>query len=125
MGPRALKHKPERWVSENATKRQKYCVAFGAGYASCPGQYIARIQLSKITATLVRDCDILEQNPKQDWKYSALFTVVCHVWSVLVKRSQSPQSVFSKMASKQDLFTVHVYSNDVCMNCIAMAGIRI
>lgn len=38
---------------------------FGAGYAACPGQNLARVELAKICATLFRDYDIRQVDPKQ------------------------------------------------------------
>lgn len=59
---------------------------FGAGYGSCPGQNIAKIELAKITATLVRDYNICQVNEHQDWKWKAYFTVVPHSWPVLISK---------------------------------------
>ncbi|KAI0149376.1 cytochrome P450 [Pestalotiopsis sp. NC0098] len=92
-GPTAREFRPERWLSSSAeddranNKMQRYWIPFGAGYASCPGQNIARIQLSKIAATLVRDYDIRQKDPRQDWTYKAYFTVVPRGWPVIVKKS--------------------------------------
>ncbi|KAI0123571.1 benzoate 4-monooxygenase cytochrome P450 [Xylariales sp. AK1849] len=86
-GPDAREFRPDRWLSGDATMMQKSWIPFGAGYASCPGQNIARIELSKITATLVRDYDIWQKDKNQEWQYRAYFTVVPHTWPVYVKRS--------------------------------------
>ncbi|CAJ2503302.1 Uu.00g106960.m01.CDS01 [Anthostomella pinea] len=59
---------------------------WGMGYASCPGQHIARVQLTKITATVVRDYDIRQVDPKQEWTWSAYFTVVPHDWPVYISK---------------------------------------
>ncbi|KAI1871529.1 uncharacterized protein JN550_004523 [Neoarthrinium moseri] len=90
-GPDAREFNPERWLSEGSAKMQKYWIPFGAGYASCPGQNIARIELSKITATIVRDYDIHLVDKAQEWKYKAYFTVVPHSWPVYVNRAKSGQ----------------------------------
>jgi cytochrome P450 len=45
------------------------------GYASCPGQNIARIELSKICATLVREYDIRQVDHEQEWTWKANYTV--------------------------------------------------
>jgi cytochrome P450 len=86
-GPTVKEFRPERWLSESAAKLQKYWIPFGAGYASCPGQNVARIQLSKIAATLVRQYDIRQVDPEQSWKYKAYFTVVPYDWPVYVSRA--------------------------------------
>jgi cytochrome P450 len=59
---------------------------FGAGYGSCPGQNIAKIELSKITATIVRDYDIRQVNKDQNWQWKAYFTVVPHSWPVFIDK---------------------------------------
>jgi cytochrome P450 len=56
------------------------------GYASCPGQNIAKIELSKICATLVRDYDIRQVDPAQEWTWKANFTVTPENWPCYVKR---------------------------------------
>ncbi|KAF7536479.1 hypothetical protein G7054_g4508 [Neopestalotiopsis clavispora] len=86
-GPTAREFRPERWLGTEGLKMQKYWIPFGAGYASCPGQNIARIQISKISATLVRDYDIRQADPAQNWTYKAYFTVAPRGWPVLVRRS--------------------------------------
>lgn len=65
---------------------------WGAGYASCPGQHIARLQLSKISATVVRDYDIRQVNGEAEWRWSAWFTCVPHDWPVYVERRHEGSS---------------------------------
>jgi cytochrome P450 len=86
-GADAREFNPDRWLKADSAMMQKYWVPFGAGYASCPGQNIARIELSKITAMLVRDFDICQQDKNQEWQYRAYFTTVPHSWPVIVKRT--------------------------------------
>lgn len=63
---------------------------FGVGYQSCPGQHVAKMELSKITATIVRDYDIRQVNKDQQWQWKAYFTVVPHSWPCYItKREQS------------------------------------
>ena len=59
---------------------------FGAGYGGCPGQSIAKIELAKIAATLVKDYKIKQVDPVQDWQWKAYFTVVPHSWPVYVEK---------------------------------------
>lgn len=56
------------------------------GYASCPGQNLAKIEMSKICATLVRDYDIRQINTKQEWTWKAFFTVAPHNWLCYIER---------------------------------------
>jgi cytochrome P450 len=58
------------------------------GYASCPGHHIARIELSKICATLVRDYSFKQVDPKQEWKWAAYFTVVPEDWPCYVTKRE-------------------------------------
>lgn len=73
-GQDADKFKPERWLVEDAARLDKYFIPvrttsppaevplyrpltdmisqFGVGYMSCPGQHIARMELSKICSTV-------------------------------------------------------------------------
>lgn len=59
------------------------------GYNSCPGQNVAKMELSKITATMVRDYDIRLVNKSQQWSWKAYFTVVPHSWPVFIERRKS------------------------------------
>jgi cytochrome P450 len=57
---------------------------------SCPGQHIAKIELSKISATIVRDYEIRQVNPGQEWQWKAYFSLAPHSWPCYVeKRKQA------------------------------------
>ncbi|KAK3988704.1 cytochrome P450 [Cladorrhinum sp. PSN332] len=84
-GQDAKEFRPERWLEENAKELERWFMAFGQGYQSCPGQHIARIEMSKIAATLVRDYDIEQVDPKKNWEWVAYFTVVPESWPVYIK----------------------------------------
>ncbi|KAJ4245776.1 hypothetical protein NW762_013900 [Fusarium torreyae] len=85
-GEDAHEFKPDRWLEGDIAAKEKYWIPFGAGYGSCPGQNVAKIELAKITATLVRDYSIRQVDPKQEWKWKAYFTVVPHSWPVFVDK---------------------------------------
>ncbi|KAF4974568.1 hypothetical protein FZEAL_8540 [Fusarium zealandicum] len=85
-GQDAHEFNPDRWLGADAAALDKYWVPFGAGYGSCPGQNVAKIELNKIAATLIRDYDIQQVDKKQEWKWKAYFTVVPHSWPVFVDR---------------------------------------
>lgn len=85
-GKDASEFKPERWFREDAGRLEKWFLPWGFGYASCPGQNIAKIELSKICATLVRDYDFKQVDPKQEWTWKAYFTVVPENWPCKVKK---------------------------------------
>ncbi|EMR69153.1 putative benzoate 4-monooxygenase cytochrome p450 protein [Eutypa lata UCREL1] len=55
-------------------------------YNRCPGHHLAKLQLSKIAATIVRDYSIRMVNPQSEWKWKAYFTCVPHSWPVYVER---------------------------------------
>lgn len=59
---------------------------FGAGYNSCPGHYIAKMELSKITATILRDYDLKLVDETREWHWRAYFTVVPKGWPVYVTK---------------------------------------
>ncbi|KAI4914601.1 hypothetical protein J4E90_004632 [Alternaria incomplexa] len=77
---------PDRWSNEDSAAKEKYWIPFGAGYGGCPGQNIAKIELAKIAATLVRDYKIKQVDPTQDWRWKAYFTVVPHSWPVYIEK---------------------------------------
>ncbi|KAH8651152.1 cytochrome P450 [Xylariales sp. PMI_506] len=77
---------PERWLSSDIASKEQYWLVFGLGYASCPGQNLARIELSKITATLVRDYNFRQQDPEQEWKIKAYFGIVPYDWPCYVSK---------------------------------------
>ncbi|CAO2654611.1 Nn.00g113440.m01.CDS01 [Neocucurbitaria sp. VM-36] len=85
-GEDAHEFNPDRWFEGDATEKEKYWIPFGAGYGSCPGQNIAKVELAKITATLVRDYNITQVDKQQEWKWKAYFTVVPHSWPVLISK---------------------------------------
>ncbi|CAF3544258.1 unnamed protein product [Fusarium graminearum] len=85
-GEDAHEFKPNRWSKGDAAVKEKFWILFGAGYGSCPGQNVAKIELAKMTATLVRDYNIQQVDPKQEWSWKAYFTVVPHSWPVLVEK---------------------------------------
>lgn len=58
---------------------------------SCSGRNLAKIELFKICATLVRDYDIRQVHPGREWQWKAYFTVVPHSWPCYVeKRKHMP-----------------------------------
>ncbi|KAK6703612.1 hypothetical protein SNK04_013541 [Fusarium graminearum] len=85
-GEDAHEFKPDRWLKGDAAVKEKFWIPFGAGYGSCPGQNVAKVELAKMTATLVRDYNIQQVDPKQEWSWKAYFTVVPHSWPVLVEK---------------------------------------
>ncbi|RKU39859.1 hypothetical protein DL546_000216 [Coniochaeta pulveracea] len=91
-GPDADEFKPQRWLAESAAAIEKYWIPFGAGYMSCPGQNVTKIELSKITATIVRDYDIRQVDTNQEWKYKAYFTVVPHSWPCIIQKREQGAS---------------------------------
>lgn len=115
-GSDASEFNPDRWLRPDAAEKEKCFIPvsaqyfhlrsisvrdedepdwpstqWGAGYASCPGQHAARLQLSKIAATVVRDYNIRQVNPKQDWTWGAWFTCVPHDWPVYIEKCTEPK----------------------------------
>ena len=50
---------------------------------------IAKIELSKIAAVLVRDYDIRRVDEGTAWKWKAYITVVPHSWDCYIKKAGS------------------------------------
>lgn len=85
-----------RWFGSNATQLETYSVSArtsrnvdadlfrphanhlqsSAGYGLCPGQSIAKIELTQTRAMLVRDCEIHQVDKDQDGQCKAYFTMV-------------------------------------------------
>ncbi|KAK4184558.1 putative cytochrome P450 E-class, group I [Podospora australis] len=84
-GEDAREFRPERWLWEKAATLERWFMPWGQGYNSCPGQHIARMEMSKLAATLVRDYDIRQVDPRKDWEWRAYFTVVPHSWPCYIK----------------------------------------
>lgn len=96
---------PDRWLAEGIDAKYKHWLVvsksiihrkqtqiitnqtqFGLGFNRCPGEQLALLQIFKISATLVRDYDINQVDPGNEWKYKAYFTVVPHSWPVYITR---------------------------------------
>ena len=58
----------------------------------CPGQHLADIEITKITATLIRDYDFELVNPEQDWVVRSWFIAMPGKWYVKLKRRQTVQA---------------------------------
>ncbi|RYP51953.1 hypothetical protein DL768_002829 [Monosporascus sp. mg162] len=85
-GEDAREFNPDRWLQPDIASKEKYFIPWGAGYASCPGQTVAKIQLLKVAASIVRDYDIRQVEPGKEWKWAAHFTVVPHDWPVYITK---------------------------------------
>ncbi|KAK8867562.1 cytochrome P450 E-class group I [Apiospora arundinis] len=86
-GNDAREFNPDRWLSgAAAAKLDKDYMPFGLGYASCPGQNLARLEMAKIGATLVLNYDIRQVNPKQEMRYKAFFSLIAHMPPCYVER---------------------------------------
>ncbi|KAH9995211.1 cytochrome P450 [Xylariaceae sp. FL0662B] len=89
-GPDAREFNPDRWLREDAAAlEKKYYMPFGAGFESCPGHHVAKMELSKITATILRDYDIRQVDQNQEWQWKAYFTVVPRSCPVYVNKRGS------------------------------------
>lgn len=88
FGPDAETFNPERWlISTTVTKElERHLIAFGMGYNVCPGQNVAKIELSKVTATILRDFDLQLENPKKDWEYHRTFIAPQRGWDCFLTR---------------------------------------
>ncbi|ROV91667.1 hypothetical protein VMCG_09262 [Cytospora schulzeri] len=76
-----------RWmVNEDVAVLEKYFIPWGVGYQSCPGQNIAKIELSKIAAVLVRDYDIRQVDKDKEWEWKAYITCVPHSWDCYISK---------------------------------------
>ncbi|KAK4442996.1 Pisatin demethylase [Podospora aff. communis PSN243] len=87
-GPDANEFKPERWLDEKVSAElDHFWMPFGLGYAACPGINLAKTELSKVAASIVRDYDIRPVDPRQEWSYEAYFNALPHTWPVYVAKA--------------------------------------
>ena len=77
---------PERWLGEDGKRIEKYFIAFGAGYNSCPGRAVAFAELSKAAVMLVREFEFGMVDEGREWRYENRFTVVPYGWPCYVRR---------------------------------------
>lgn len=88
-GADAAEFHPERWLVGDVAHiaaLEKYFMPWGQGYASCPGQNIAKLEIVKMAATIVRDYDIRQVNPEQEWRWKAMFGLLPHDWPVYITK---------------------------------------
>ncbi|ETS73483.1 hypothetical protein PFICI_14429 [Pestalotiopsis fici W106-1] len=88
-GPDADEFNPDRWFEPDAALLEKHFCPWGLGWASCPGQHIARIQLSKIGATMMRDYEFKQVQPGKEWEWMAYFICVPKHWPVYISKRRS------------------------------------
>lgn len=85
-GANAQDFVPDRWFADDIEQKEKCFAPFGLGYAGCPGQHLAGIEIAKICATIVRDYDIRQVHPEQEWKYEVYFGVCPYDWPVYIEK---------------------------------------
>ncbi|KAH8649346.1 cytochrome P450 [Xylariales sp. PMI_506] len=85
-GADAEEFKPVRWMTSDITSKEPFWLVFGLGYTICPGHHLAKVELSKITATLVRDYDIRQQDPDEEWEFEAYFNTLPHGWPCYITK---------------------------------------
>ncbi|CAL3962652.1 hypothetical protein PZA11_000249 [Diplocarpon coronariae] len=89
FGPDAMTFNPRRWLDTSpaqASLMNSSMAAFGAGYNQCPGQNLARLEVFKTVAMMIRDFEIELVEPAKGWKYENYFTVAPHSWPCFVRR---------------------------------------
>ncbi|GAB1318473.1 Pisatin demethylase [Madurella fahalii] len=85
-GADANAFRPDRWLKEDSAGLDKFYMPFGLGYGTCPGINLAKMELSKLAASIVRDYVIRQVDPQQEWSYEAYFNTLPHDWPVYVER---------------------------------------
>ncbi|KAI9877155.1 MAG: Telomerase protein component 1 [Pleopsidium flavum] len=93
FGKDADSFNPERWLDQQRAKlMDKYLIHWGAGYNQCPGRNIAHLEVSKISATLLRDYNFTQVDPKQDWTFVSWFVALPANWPCYVTRRNLPET---------------------------------
>ncbi|KAL4966037.1 cytochrome P450 [Aspergillus stella-maris] len=90
FGADCNEYNPLRWLdSEARTKKMDYyLIHWGAGYNQCPGRNLAQFELSKVLVTVLRDYDIEQIDPKQEWQFETRFLAVPYGWPCRIRRRQ-------------------------------------
>ncbi|RAK96825.1 cytochrome P450 [Aspergillus ibericus CBS 121593] len=90
FGPDCNDFNPERWLDPERSKQMDpFLIHWGAGYNQCPGRNLAHFEISKLTATIVRDYDIEQVDPKKPWSFETHFTAVPYGWPCWLRRRQT------------------------------------
>ncbi|KAH7346364.1 cytochrome P450 [Rhexocercosporidium sp. MPI-PUGE-AT-0058] len=90
FGEDAATFNPRRWLDPaRASKMNSVMIAFGAGYNQCPGQNLAKLELYKTCAMVMRDFEIELVDPRREWRYETYFTVAPHDWPCVVRRRKA------------------------------------
>lgn len=98
---------PDRWLQTETAQMNAFlihvCIRFllllpwqvflmtirlpqwGAGYNACPGRNFAQFEISKLAATLLRDYDIEQIDPKQEWTWKNHFICVPYDWPCRIR----------------------------------------
>lgn len=87
-GEDASEFRPERWLGPGAARLDQAYMPFGLGYASCPGQHLARLELAKVGATLVLRYNLRQVDPAQEMRYKAFFSLIAHMPPCYVERAR-------------------------------------
>ncbi|KAF2728578.1 benzoate 4-monooxygenase cytochrome P450 [Polyplosphaeria fusca] len=90
-GPDAHEWNPDRWLIGHAGAKYKFFLVYGMGYNRCPGEHLAQLQLSKIAATLVRDYNICQVDPTNEWVCKTFLNCVPHSWPVYIEKQQDTE----------------------------------
>ena len=91
-GPDFDTFRPQRWLEASESKLQsmeKCLIPYGAGYNGCPGQHLARLELCKTTALIVRDFEWEQVVPGKPFRCAYHFAAVPHDWPCFIKVRQA------------------------------------
>ncbi|KAE8148707.1 cytochrome P450 [Aspergillus avenaceus] len=90
FGPDCDEFNPERWLDPGRAKQMDpFLIHWGAGYNQCPGRNLAHFEMSKVTATIVRDYEIQQVDPKKPWRFETHFTAVPYDWPCVIRRRKT------------------------------------
>jgi hypothetical protein len=81
-----------RWLpqgkedEERVAAMERYLIAFGSGYGTCPGKNLAHMEMLKTASLIVRDFTWQQVSAGADWQFETYFTSVPHDWPVFLER---------------------------------------
>ncbi|KAJ5682730.1 hypothetical protein N7462_005895 [Penicillium macrosclerotiorum] len=80
---------PDRWLQGNTKDMDSFLIHWGSGYRQCPGRNLAHFEIGKLAATLIRDFEFEQVDPKKEWEWANHFTINPWGWPCNIRRRSS------------------------------------
>ncbi|KAJ5820379.1 hypothetical protein N7474_005970 [Penicillium riverlandense] len=77
---------PDRWLQGDTQRMDSFLIHWGAGYRQCVGRNLAHFEISKLAATLIRDFEFEQVDPKKEWEWKNHFSILPWGWPCKIRR---------------------------------------